>query len=69
MAAYDVSAFYIDFNNRSDLTDDEKNALKAIQECYRPIERVDLLLEYLLQGKISSDEFESMTGIPYNYDL
>lgn len=67
MLQYDVSKYYIDFSNRDNLTSDEKTALERIQQMYRPIERVDLLLEYKVQGKITADEFETMTGIPYNF--
>ena len=53
MIQYDKSAYYIDFSNRDNLSNDEKIALEKIQEMYRPIERVDLLLEYKMSGKIS----------------
>ena len=69
MVQYDKSAYYIDFSERDNLTIDEKRALEQIQQLYRPIERVDLLLEYRVLGKISSDEFEKMTGLPYNFDM
>lgn len=68
MIQYDKSQYYIDFSNRDNLTNDEKIALEKIQELYRPIERVEFLLEYRVTGKISSDDFETMTGLPYNYD-
>lgn len=64
-ALYDKSQYYIDFSNHSNLSDDEKNALEMIQQIYRPIERVDLLLEYKISGKITDDEYETMTGLPY----
>lgn len=67
MVQYDKSKYYIDFSDRDNLTNDEKNALEKIQETLRPIERVDLLLEYKIQGKITADEFETMTGLPYNF--
>lgn len=67
MAQYDKSQYYVDFSNRDNLNDAEKNALQAIQDTYRPIERVDFLIEYLVKGKITSDEFEKMTGLPYSY--
>lgn len=67
MVLYDKSQYYVDFSDRDNLTNDEKIALEKIQELYRPIERVDLLLEYKVQGKITADEFETMTGIPYNF--
>lgn len=68
MAQYDKSFYYIDFSSRDNLTSEEKMALENIQKAYRPIERVDLLLEYRIQGKITADEFETMTGLPYNYE-
>lgn len=64
---YDKSAYYIDFSDRENLTNDEKLALERIQSTFRPIERVEFLLEYKIQGKISADEFEKMTGLPYNF--
>lgn len=67
MIMYDKSQYYIDFSDRDNLSNDEKAALERIQEIYRPIERVDLLLEYKVQGKITADEFEKMTGLPYNF--
>lgn len=68
MQQYDKSFYYIDFSGRDNLTDDEKNALEEIQNSYRPIERVELLLEYRIMDKITADEFEQMTGLPYNYE-
>jgi hypothetical protein len=67
MVQYDKSAYYIDFSDRDNLTDDEKTALARVQEMYRPIERVDILLEYKVNGKISTDDFETMTGLPYTF--
>lgn len=68
MVQYDKSAYYIDFKDRPDLSDVEKQALESIQNLYRPVERVELLLEYRVNGKITSDEFETMTGLPYSFD-
>lgn len=68
MISYDKSQYYIDFTDRDSLTNDEKVALENIQALYRPIERVDYLLEYRAQGKITADEFETMTGLPYEFD-
>lgn len=67
MVQYDKSQYYVDFSERTNLTDDEKKALDRIQQMYRPIERVDLLVDYKAQGKITADEFEKMTGLPYNF--
>lgn len=67
MTQYDKSQYYVDFSNHDNLTNDEKMSLEKIQEMFRPIERVDLLLEYKVQGKITTDEYETMTGLPYNF--
>lgn len=67
MAKYDKSQYYVDFSNHDGLSNAEKSALEQIQQTLRPIERVELLLEYKIQGKISSDEYETMTGVPYNF--
>lgn len=67
MIQYDVSKYYVDFANRENLTDDEKTALEKIQQTYKPIERVDFLIDYRAADKITSDDFETMTGLPYNF--
>ena len=67
MVQYDKSQYYIDFSNHANLTNDEKMALEAIQLQYRPLERVTYLIEYRIQGKITADEYETMTGVPYEY--
>lgn len=67
MIAYDKSQYYVDFSERENLTNDEKTALESIQQNYRPIERVDQLINYKIAGKITSDEFEKMTGLPYTF--
>lgn len=64
---YDKSQYYVDFSSNNNLTNDEKTALDRIQQMFRPIERVEFLIEYKIQGKITSDEYETMTGIPYNF--
>lgn len=64
---YDMSKFYIDFSNRNNLTDEEKKELETIQQTLRPIERVDSLIPYKIYGKITDDEYETMTGLPYNF--
>lgn len=68
MGQMDLSYYYIDFSGRTNLTDEEKSALELIQKTYRPIERVELLLEYRINDKITADEFETMTGLPYSYE-
>ena len=67
MATYDKSYYYIDFSNHTNLTDAEKTALERIQELYKPIERVEFLIEYRASDKITTDEYEKMTGLPYNF--
>lgn len=67
MVQYDKSQYYVDFSNRDNLSVDEKNTLQRIQDTYRPIERVSYLMEYKQLGKITSDDFEKMTGLPYNF--
>lgn len=67
MASYDKSYYYVDFSKRDNLTDDEKTALERILETYRPIERADFLIEYRVQGKITDDDYETCTGIPYRF--
>jgi hypothetical protein len=64
---YNPADYYVDFSTRSDLTDAEKAALQIIQNTYLPLERADHLQEYRSSGKISDDEFERMTGIPYKF--
>ena len=61
----DLSQYYVDFSNRDNLTDADKNDLKCIQDTYRPIERVEYLNDYRLMGKITEDDYETMTGVPY----
>lgn len=65
MKTSDLSTFYIDFSDNVLLTDDEKVAIERIQQEFRPIERTELLLEYRAEGKITDDQFEKMTGLPY----
>jgi hypothetical protein len=66
MHLYNKELYYVDFSDRDDLSEDEKTALHAIQETYRPIERTELLIEYKVNGKITNDDWETMTGLsPY----
>ena len=58
---------YINFTARTDLTPDEIKSLESIQQIHLPIERVDPLLEFKYAGKITTDEFETMTGLPYSF--
>lgn len=61
----DLSRYYVDFSNRDNLSDTDKTNLKNIQDTYRPIERVEYLNDYRLMGKITEDDYETMTGVPY----
>ena len=65
MLNYDKSQYYVDFSDRDNLTNEDKKSLESIQMTYRPIERVDFLSEYRLTGKITNDDYEKMTGVPY----
>lgn len=67
MIQYDKSKYYVDFSDRDNLNNDEKVALDRIQQLYKPIERVEFLLDYRAAGKITADDFETMTGLPYNF--
>lgn len=67
MKKYDLSCYYIDFSDNALLSEDEKIALERIQQEFRPIERTELLLEYRVEGKITDDQFEHMTGLPYSF--
>ena len=69
MIQYDKSHYYVDFSNHEELTNEEKVALEKIQQTYRPMERVDFLIEYKITGKITADEFEKMTGLPYDFGM
>jgi hypothetical protein len=68
MALYDKSKFYIDFSSRPDISDDDKKRLEDIQNNYRPIERSEMLNEFRINGTITSDEYETMTGLPYDFN-
>lgn len=67
MSSYDKSQYYIDFSESDNLTKEEKDALEAIQQMYRPLERATFLIEYKIMGKITADEYEKMTGVPYDF--
>lgn len=63
--AYDPSRYYVDFSDRSNLSDDQKLALEKIQQTYLPLERAAFLNEYRINELITNDDYETMTGIPY----
>lgn len=64
---YDLSYYAVDFSNHKNLEQDDIDKLHQIQKDYRPMERAEHLSEFKLLGKITSDEYETMTGIPYEY--
>lgn len=64
---YNPANYYVDFSNRSNLSDVDKKALQNIQELYLPLVRAEYLQEYRASGKINDDDFERMTGIPYKF--
>ena len=64
----DLSLYFVDFSNRNNLTNDEKESLKNIQDTLLPLDRVPLLLEFLVNAKITTDDYEKMTGLPYQFD-
>ena len=67
MISYDISKYYVDFSKRENLTEFEKETLENIQKNYKPIERIDLINEFIINGKITIDDFESLTGLIYSY--
>lgn len=68
MAVFDSEKYYIDFSERDDLTKAEKDYLEYVQRSFYPIERVTHLLDFRASGKITTDEYEKMTGLPYQFD-
>lgn len=64
----ETNRFYIDFSDRDNLNQEDKEALKALQESLRPIERIQYLLDFVISGKISIEDWEVLTGIPWNYN-
>lgn len=69
MAMCDNSHYYVDFSDNDSLTNDEKDSLEKIQKLYKPIERVEFLMAFKNAGKITSDQFEAMTGLPYTFEI
>lgn len=67
MVNYDISKYYVDFSKRENLTELEKESLENIQKNYKPIERIDLITEFVIDGKITVDDFENLTGLIYSY--
>lgn len=64
--AYNANDYYVDFTDRSNLTDGEKIALEKIQTEYYPLQRVTFLAPYRNNDKITDDDYETMTSIPYS---
>lgn len=70
MAKYDKNKYKIDFSNDPRMSEEDKQILSNIQENYNPIERADYLIDYRNEGKITDDEFETLTSLPpYKYDM
>ena len=65
---YNPADYYIDFSGSTTLSDSDKIALERIQQQYLPIARATFLQDFRYQGKITDDEYEKMTGIPYRYE-
>lgn len=66
--AYDPSKYYIDFSDRDNLTDNEKLALERIQRDYLPLERITFVIEFRQLNKITDDDWETLTSVPYTFD-
>ena len=62
---YNETDYKIDFSSHTNLTEGEKNELNVIQESYRPMERIDYLLKFKDTDKITDDEWEKLTGLPF----
>ena len=67
MVTYNENDYYIDFTDRQNLSDNDKKTLEEIQKKYRPVERAEYLNEFVYSGKITTDDMETMTGIPYSF--
>lgn len=65
---YNPEKFHVDFSSHPNLSKSEKEDLQKIQETYRPMERVEYLTQYRIEGKLTDDEFEQLTGVPYNFE-
>ena len=61
----DTSKYYVDFSSYVNLTYEQKEELKRIQNEYLPLERVELLDDFRNNNIITSDDYETMTGLPY----
>lgn len=64
---YNKNDYFIDFNEREELDPMDIQALMEIQETYRPVDRVEYLLRFRAEEKITDDDLEKLTGIPYQY--
>lgn len=64
---YNSNDYFIDFNEREELDPMDIQALMEIQEKYRPVDRVEYLLRFRAEEKITDDDLEKLTGIPYQY--
>lgn len=64
---YNRNDYFIDFTQREELEQEDVQRLMEIQETYRPVDRVEYLLRFRAEEKISDDDLEKLTGIPYQY--
>lgn len=65
MKKFEKNNYIVDFENNEKLTTKDKEELKEIQEKYYPIERTEHLTEFYLDGKITDDEYETLTTVPF----
>lgn len=65
MKKFKKDNYLVNFENNSKLTPEDKLELKRIQEQYYPIERTEHLTEFYLEGKITDDEYEILTTVPF----
>ena len=52
---YNPEKFRVDFSSHTNLSKSEKEDLQKIQETYRPMERVEYLTQYRIEGKLTDD--------------
>ena len=64
---YRKEDYGIDFQYRDGLSQDDVIALMDIQDKYKPVDRIEYLLKFRAQNKITDDDLEKLTGIPYQY--
>lgn len=65
MKKFEKNNYLVNFENNEKLTDEDKKELKRIQDQYYPMERTEHLAEFYLEGKITDDEYEILTTVPF----